>query len=760
MTRCSRHFFGWLKLTSAAFAITFIVACGGGGSDVSEGVSAPPLTGQVVKGLTRGATVNLFELSSEGDKRPVASKQTDSNGSFTIPNNLKEGIVYLFEAQGGEYNDEIDGMRTILSAPLRTVFIAGNNERHFTLSAISESFTKSIENEVSANKWSTASVSAALQQFRDSFSLRSPHGIKFIDIQKATTDQINNASEEELQFSFQVGFSAGFVHEFLKRRPGSNLTLALEDYYSFLSTDSFDDRLNSIQTAGLVRFIDTLSLISSTQRSSIYNQIGLPSEVDANLFSSAESTGSAVSAIPNWTLRYLSPPGISTMPTTDTVFNDRGALIAFRKGEVGNGVDFSFVGSSSVAEVSGDIDFSIGRWNYGYSYEDGVRIDRSTGDINTSNRIGAPLRGGTVYAAGTPATDLPVCGKIELLLEEQTRPATSFDGLSRLRLMNPSRIVVQFVNGAPLVSYDFSFSDENGTLYSMSSIGDIDTPVQRVDSTMEFGSISAISNLPERLSFGFRAMLVGAGSSKAVIRLEQNSRTASSTGLAAVFKASGALQNCFTPTFSRGFVGSLISDPTAYYNLRDAGGGGWSGLSFSSNGSPLIGGVNPDAIFEKSGNAIAGIGLMALPYSIRSIPGYLPAVYTYHTGDINFDDWPGSGSVNYELIASTPFLVTDPNVLISADRLITSGNLRIYFGQSPLGSPNPDFGICQLTVNGEVLSAAPESFRPGGLCSANFGSVSFDGGISAGDHQFAVIRYRRDFSPFKGEAALLFRRLP
>jgi hypothetical protein len=120
---------------------------------------------------------------------------------------------------------------------------------------------------------------------------------------------------------------------------------------------------------------------------------------------------------------------------------------------------------------------------------------------------------------------------------------------------------------------------------------------------------------------------------------------------------------------------------------------------------------------------------------------------------------PQSGSAEYRLIASTPYLVRTGNQLISARAEIQSARLKIQFDQYPLGSASPWYGTCELTVNGEVVQSASGGryFRGSGTCS----DLEFEAGISPGNNRYAVVRYSKAVSgSVQAEAALLLEKVP
>jgi hypothetical protein len=129
-----------LKLLVSTVLIAGLVACGGGGGggnsesgNTAAVIDPNQITGQVVKGPTSGAKVSLYSVSETGQKVLVTDAVTTANGTFSISKALIAGSVYLLEANGGQYKDEISGAQVLLASPLRAVFVASSSEKSFVL---------------------------------------------------------------------------------------------------------------------------------------------------------------------------------------------------------------------------------------------------------------------------------------------------------------------------------------------------------------------------------------------------------------------------------------------------------------------------------------------------------------------------------------------------------------------------------------------------------------------------------------------------
>jgi len=111
-----------------------LAGCGGGGAGPSLPVHVPGVVnGQVVKGLTSGASVSLYIVEPDGQRAIPTSAGTDARGSFSLSQVLQAGCVYLLKAIGGQYRHEVTGLIETLVTPWRGVFVAIGTELHFAV---------------------------------------------------------------------------------------------------------------------------------------------------------------------------------------------------------------------------------------------------------------------------------------------------------------------------------------------------------------------------------------------------------------------------------------------------------------------------------------------------------------------------------------------------------------------------------------------------------------------------------------------------
>jgi hypothetical protein len=744
--------------------ITGLVACGGGGGAGGGGTTSPgtdpnQITGQVVKGPTSGAKVSLYSLNDSGQRVLIADSITTANGTFSISKALNAGSVYLLEATGGQYKDEISGAQVQLSSPLRVVFVASASEKSFVMSAISEAVLIEIESSNVTAKWSASSVLNSIAKVGQAFGSLSPHALNYIDLPNFQPEPNAVVKDEDVAFSFQVGLFAGFWNELKFRDPAATLSSALKSFYSFTVGNSDDDRLNSIFTAGLIRIVEKIPTLNAN-RFQVYDSVGLPGDASVSVFAGAESSGQAIGQIPNFKLRFLNPPPFSSTPTTDTIFDSRGALSAYRLGDQSNAAGFAYVGSASIADVYGTPETAIGRWNHGYYFEQGVQVDKATGQLSTKGRKASAMTGGIVYAAAVPASDLPICGKVSMSLKAKTKQFAGVDGSAPFVLDSSSKLGFQHANGVVYVGYDILLSDTQGNTVSFKSAGGADNPGVPVEGNMEFRSFN-LQLAPSGESLALQGLLAGIGGKSAVVSISSNIRTLNSYGLAGIFEMDAPIQNCITPSFSRGLVSPIPTADGIYgFSIGDSS-FIVQELGFFPDGTPNfigISGITQNSSYEKSGNDVVGIGVMAPPFSIFSAgtETKFPVIYTYRKESVT-GILPTTGAATYHLIASTSFLVSNPTILISADKRIQTARLKVYFDQYPIGTVSQFYGTCQLTVNGESESSEG-IFYNGGACGGSSSTAAFGGGVSSVDGRYAVVQYRKYLPPYKGDVGLLFER--
>lgn len=759
-----------------AFATALVASCGGGGA--GESISPPPspspllpaLSGQVIKGLVTNSNVTLYALNEDGLKTALTSVTTGATGSFSLPNSirLKPGSVYLLEGIGGQYINEFTGLSEPLTTPIRAVFVAGAGDMQFALSAISELVAIEIEQNAPAPKWSAANVAIASQEIQQALDLASLHDVRYFDLSRLNALQASDLSEEEFQISFQIGLFAGFYQQL--RNAGQTPTLstafrALHDLY--LNNNQPGNTASFYLTAGLIQYVDSVPLLKEV-KSEIYRAWGLPSDFSQAAFDGIEFSGSASEAVPNSKLRLF----LAYDTPTDTIFNSRGALIGYPSGLGG----YAYASNTGIADVYGNNEVAIGRWNRGYAYLSGASYDRQE---NTFTRLDQPptlLTEDIVYVAGVPATNMPQCSRKTLRLAAQTKPFFSRDSGVSLTLGNDSRINLLSLGTAVYVGYNLTLTSMQGATYSFVSSESGSAPEQGIELNPDRTFASArLPRLPGGEFLQFRGLLAGEGGRRAVLNISGYSL---STQMAAAFEQEGSDQPCSTPTFSTGSInpkpvaGNFFFNESSLVNSQDI-----VSLNFFSNGAPnpngirAFQGVAESHTREIQGNNLVGIGIYAPPILASGLPVYTPIPFAYRKVPDANAQVLRTGVLNYRLVASTPYLLTDPRQVIAADRRIVSAELKIHVSRPPLGDDIPGRGFCLLTINGGSPISGGYSQDTGGcyiggiLQAALPNQAAYNGGIGIEDRRFAVILATEHLgynfsSQIKGQYAMLFELVP
>lgn len=211
-----------IRIWLSVLVLGLLTACSGGGSDSSgvPGSTLGVLNGQVVKGLTSGSTVSLYSLTDNGQRTFLTSAVTNAQGTFSLGHVMQVGRVYLLEAVGGQYVNEISHLTESLTTPMRAVFVASGVERYFSISAVSEAAVIEAEQLSAVNKWSASSIGNITSLVNAAFGLPSPFDLRFVDLTTLAPGSSTNFSDAEIEFSFQAGNFAGFWYELrLRTRP-------------------------------------------------------------------------------------------------------------------------------------------------------------------------------------------------------------------------------------------------------------------------------------------------------------------------------------------------------------------------------------------------------------------------------------------------------------------------------------------------------------------------------------------------------------
>jgi hypothetical protein len=757
----------WSRNLTPVLILGALVACGGGGGGEGAGgggggggetvVQPTSISGQVLKGPTQGATVGMHALAADGSKTSLGTATSDAQGNYTLRVPLISGRVYLVEATGGRYVNEITGTTEPLVGRLRAVFVANGADERVALSALSEAVALDLEQ---SGNWTAAAVAAANARASVAFDIPSVTAMRFIDLSRQ--DVILNPSEQnDVAFSLHVGTFAGFWQELQTRYPGASLQQATRTFHAAMLLDDIEQESQAMLLAGVVRYIERLPDLSL--RSQFYLAAGLPDGTQSSVFEGAQTSGQSSATLPDRTLRYLSRWPTTGTSTTDTHFDKRGALLAYRVGDASAGRGLSHVGAASVADVYGDGEVAIGRWNRGYYYPSGVKTGSVAGtfDFESSDARLTALPANLVHAAGIPASNLPSCATVRMAPHAQTQAYRTRTGRT-LVLDASSRIAFHHANGQSYVAYTLVLRDDQGRQYVLTdpASGGVNYPWsgRLLEATKEFGAQASDGRFEAGGEFLYvRGMLAGNGGTKAIVGFASSLGPEASTGeLAAVFLQEGTSQSCSTAgNFNPGAVTAVPPAGDYYFMPRDFLVG--LPLGFFDNGTPypLNSEITAASGVEKSGNALAGIGILLPPFTFSGATVTEPVTYAYLTASSG--PFPTTGSARYRLVSSTPVLTRRAGQPTAMSRSITTATLTIWFGESPRGTPNANAGTCELSIEGRAVQLPNNTYSPiSGTCGFH-PEMFFAGGITPGAARYAVIKYIEGFNT--SEASMLFERI-
>lgn len=758
-----------VRLWWAAALLSTVVACGGGGGGTPAGPAPIPagvLVGQVIKGLSQGTTVSLYSVNDSGQRTFLASAVTNAAGEYRIALALTAGRVYMLEAVGGQYVNEITGSLEALSTPLRGIFVASGTGMRLALSALSESVVLDLERVGGPNDWTANAVGQASSRAASAFGVSSVMERQFVDITTAAPGSAPDLGEDDFVVSFQSGIFAGLWRELALRTPGTTMAQALQAFHAINSATEPDRGLLSAWQAGLIRFVERAPLLD-TSRGLIYQAAGLPANARSADFDGIEHSGQSIAPVPDQTFRMLQFPAFGNVPPpgTQTYFDTRGALIAFQSESSG----LRHAGSRGIAEVHGDADLAIGRWNKGYEYASGVTRDGASNTFNFDNLLQQAPVGDYVYAAGRTATNLPSCGTVVMSARAQTK-AMRAPGGTRTYVIDPaSRIAFHHAAGQTRVGYRILIRDDLGATLEWRTPFGADEAPWLGDGMINFqefspGGTQTLATDLGLLSLTLHGLLVGDGGTKALLRITGNDGSGVVAAIAAAFGQDGPTRSCDPGNQPAGSVNPVPATGDYYASTLDTVFLSLQpNLQFLGNGTPLFAfysGVGSSSAVEKAGNDIAGIGMIVPPFSFGTAQT-VPRPYVYlKSPPTPVVAGAQSGVLTYRLVASTSQVVNDAQTLITTLPPIASATLTIDLDNFN-GAPSQSFGSCYLTIHGQRSSVDVGTFvKSTGICTDPGGGASFfTGAVSGGNHQYAVIRY--DYLVLgSSSVALLFERIP
>jgi hypothetical protein len=739
----------------------------------TPGAAAININGYVVEGPVSGAAVKLYRLDAAGAKTLLGSATTDSRGYYTIAGNAPAGASMLVEATGGTYKDEISGQTMTLSVPLRAATSFAGSTATVSLTPYSEAAVRILEHAPTAD-WSAAGIATANKNVAD--ALGASTLLDFIPVDLVGAPPASDARNNDLTLSlFTSGFS-GFAHR-LDPNPSTSLASALDGIYTMIAVDEHDDKVVPAFLGGVADFLDhsTLSSLPRLQLKTLllmnkYTTTPLVDD-DINRFKpTGVATGGATAPMPDDAFQVVGTTAAGSM------FNKRGALIAYPLDD-GSG-KWRTLYSASVAEVFGDGDIGIGRWNGGAT----VDSSRTGSDLTPTDSI-ALLEGGPFhYAVARAATNVPACGVRRLPLVASTLPALNSLALGQtavaLGLTADSSVSFQYASDT-LVGFDIGVRAADGSIVRYRSTGGTDAPwasgIRLSDLARARSPVQAVT--PSGFGMDVQGLASGNGENKLVLKIVLNANMNNRTELAAAFASptAGVDQSgcaaavgdpgiAIDPAPANGSYEVIVgNDPASFARISG------DQVSFRARGelssapNLQVGATTP--IYELAGTADASIGRIDGPYTLRATnySNSLPYAVARPGATI-----PTSGSRHYVLVASTSVVPLFSGVAgeLPAGRVQSAG-LDVYFGDYPVGRPSTWYGTAAFTVSGSaggVPFAISAPWDPAGPAVAmftqgtpTFGGMGFQGVLAAPGGDYAVVSFTVLVGGYPAGGSLLFR---
>jgi len=457
-----------------------------------------------------------------------------------------------------------------------------------------------------------------------------------------------------------------------------------------------------------------------------------------------------------------------------TIFNKRGALVAYQLGSSFN--TYRYLYSGSVGELYGDGEIGIGRWHGGVAFDatDGRALQTATNPQILSATQGFS------YAVARPATSLPPCGIRLLQLAGATSPTqTAGPGIKPVTgLTADSSMGVQYVGAAAYLGLNIGLQMADGTVFRVSTTGGSTAPWASGISTAPDQSFSTSFFPPTPsiqlpgLLISANGMLAGAGGRKAAIKLQIYSTAVDAMTLAAAFSGPDIPPDSAGCAVSTPGDGSAIAPPPADGTYWVFAGTDYLNslfvgvpllASFRATGAIVTAGLYADhpqltipadtLMFELAGNVNVAIGRAKGAFTLRgaSYNQSLPFAAAQAPGV-----FLSTGKRRYVLVASSAPIATVPSGATTFELppgQITNATLDINFGEFPTGTANPFYGSVRFSIEGSIagvnLSISNPLNSTGSISDeiyyrdGTFGSSGIvQGAVSGPNAEFAVVRYQ------------------
>lgn len=154
--------------------------------------------------------------------------------------------------------------------------------------------------------------------------------------------------------------------------------------------------------------------------------------------------------------------GLDQRDDVTAMFGTRGELTEYVPAQLT--MEHPTKGTNSVADVAGNANISIGRWNGG-----------TTGGTFFGNTFAIPGNGGFHYAIGVPATNLPTGATFNYTLTSATAP-TFADGLTAPGTFTGDLAIQYGGAGGGNAGFDFNITMPGDTTYNLVSAGGTAAP--------------------------------------------------------------------------------------------------------------------------------------------------------------------------------------------------------------------------------------------------------------------------------------------
>ena len=758
---CARGF--WVV---ASLAATLCGCGGGGGGGGGSSSTSGPVTvsGWIFLGPVNGADVQLLSVGSDGSTQLLDESRTAADGSYAFHASPASGTVIMVSASGGSYPDEASAATRDLSVPLRALQAWTGSPLRVSVTPFSEAATRTIAQATSPD-WSATHVASVNADFADWLGADSLTDFQPLDL-RSTLSAV--PAESDVEGSLMSGaFSEFALH--LDGDPDTSLSTGLDAITHLLGVDRADDHLFPVYVAAMVQFIDLTALsdgAKSTAKSEIlYLSAGpMSATQEAQGLPTGTSSGGATAPMIDNAFQMIDVAGATTH------FNQRGALVEYT--DPSQQEPSTSIYTASVAEVFGDGDVGMGRWN-------GGTIARAS-SLGAADVTITPMTYPSFqYGVAKVPTATPDCGLRRLALVASTTPSLRSLDVNAQQLYtgitSDSTVGLQYLDGT-YAGADIGLQAADGSVVRFQTLGASASPWLTglpLSAQQMFLSSSNTSSALGSATLLFEPLVSGAGANKVVVHLSLPYET-SNTEMEAVFVDStgapdtsacgqtGAPGAGIAPQPSDGqqYVFLNFDSDTTFRGAPDAATFGSSGQLQTVLGTFTLAGP----AFDLAGNADASIGRLLVTDTssnkTRTEPYAVVRPDTMTT--------PSTGTYIYDLVASTatvPERGTAKGGVLPGQ--VSTATLTITFGQYPVGTPSPYYGTAQLIVQGNMgghaFSLSSDGTATGQpldarLYGQSFGGNQFSGALSAPGGDYVAVTFGASIGEVPLDGSLLFRK--